>query len=269
METEPKTDEPTRNQVTVAEIKPEDVKLPAKAPLEAGARIAPIIPRNVDEVARVAKAVIVAGLAPNSYEGRNEQETASKIMIGIMKGAEVGFPPITALSTIAIINGRPCIWGDGAVALIQASGQVGKVMQFYEGQETPDGLPDDYTAVYSITRKGQETPYIGRFSVKDAKRARLWGNPKRAPWMDYPKRMLMMRARAFALRDGFADRLMGLAIAEEAADIHIETVQAVDTGFLDETPNAGAAPALEASGSTTLPLDASATEAPGAPPKAA
>ena len=265
------TAEPSQNlQVIVPEIKATDVATlpPKKAELVAGARVSPIIPRTIDEVARVANAVIVAGLAPNSYEGRDDKERTSKIIIGIMKGAEVGFPPITALSTIAIINGRPCIWGDGAVALIQSSGQVEKVEQFYEGQEEPDGLPDNYTAVYSIYRKGQETPYVGRFSVGDAKRARLWANPRKAPWMDYPKRMLMMRARAFALRDGFADRLMGLSIAEEAQDIQ-PVAEPISTSFLDDAPNAGAAPALEAGGSTPLPLDASATEAPGAPPKAA
>lgn len=267
MENETQTPAPNQ-QVMVAEVPATEAHRMPKPQLEAGAKVAPIIPRTIDEVARVAQAVIVAGLAPNSYEGGTEKERASKIIIGIMKGAEVGFPPITALSTIAIINGRPCIWGDGAVALIQASGMVEKVMQMYEGQETPDGLPDDFTAVYSIHRKGQENPYVGRFSVKDAKRARLWGNPKRAPWMDYPKRMLMMRARAFALRDGFADRLMGLSIAEEAQDI-APAVETVSTSFLDDNDNAGAAQALEASGSAPSPQDASAMEAPGAPPKAA
>lgn len=265
MDTETQT---PSQQVMVPEIPTTETHRLPKPQLEAGAKVAPIIPRTIDEVARVAQAVIVAGLAPNSYEGGSEKERASKIIIGIMKGAEVGFPPITALSTIAIIQGRPCIWGDGAVALIQASGMVEKVMQIYEGQETPDGLPDDYTAVYSIYRKGQETPYVGRFSVKDAKRARLWGNPKKAPWMDYPKRMLMMRARAFALRDGFADRLMGLSIAEEAQDI-TPPAEAVNTSFLDDTNNAGAAHVLADERVQPAPSDASAPEVPGTPSKAA
>lgn len=205
------------------------VVAPPKPPLETGARVAPIVPRTVDEVARVAHAVIVAGLAPNSYEGRNHNETISKIMIGIMKGAEVGFPPITALSTIAIINGRPCIWGDGAIALVQKSGLVEKIEAIFEGEQ----FQDDWTAIYRIWRKGQGSPYQGRFSVLDAKRAHLWGNPKKSPWMEYPQRMLMARARAFALRDGFADFLMGLSIAEEAEDIPA-TPEKTDTAFLDD-----------------------------------
>jgi len=53
----------------------------------------------------------------------------------------------------------------------------------------------------------------GRFSVSDAKAANLWG--KSGPWTNYPKRMLELRARAFALRNMFPDVLLGCAIAEE------------------------------------------------------
>jgi hypothetical protein len=46
-------------------------------------------------------------------------------------------------------------------------------------------------------------------SVADAK-GRLW--TRKGPWEHYPQRMLQMRARAFALRDGFADVLRGPAL---------------------------------------------------------
>ncbi len=51
---------------------------------------------------------------------------------------------------------------------------------------------------------------------KDAKRAGLWG--KGGPWTAYPKRMLQMRARGFALRDAFPDVLKGMISVEEAQD---------------------------------------------------
>lgn len=207
-----------------------------------GAEVAPIVPRTIEEVGRVAKAVIVAGLAPDSYKHGAPDEIVAKVIIGIMKGSEVGFPPMAALSTIAIINGRPTIWGDGAVALAQARGLVEKVEQIYEGtpgeaaEPSPNDFRDDYTAVYRIWRKRQENPYEGRFSVRDAKRAHLWANPKRDPWIKYPKRMLMARARAFALRDGFADALSGLSIREEIEDMPAEAPRKTDTSFLDDAP---------------------------------
>jgi hypothetical protein len=59
--------------------------------------------------------------------------------------------------------------------------------------------------------------------VADAKAAGLWA--KGGPWTQYPKRMLAMRARGFALRNAFADVLRGLVTAEEAGDYqHIDTV---------------------------------------------
>jgi hypothetical protein len=57
--------------------------------------------------------------------------------------------------------------------------------------------------------------------VAEAKKAGLWG--KQGPWTQYPRRMLQMRARGFALRDAFPDVLRGLVTAEEAADYtHVE-----------------------------------------------
>lgn len=185
-----------------------------KAELVAGEKVTPIIPRTIEEVARIANAVMLAGLAPDSYTKGviDDNKIRAKIVVGIMKGAEVGLAPLTALANIAIINGRPCLWGDGAVGLIQSSGKVEKWEEGFEG----DPGTDEYTAVCKIWRRGQEIPYEGRFSLGDAKRARLLA---KGPWVDYPTRMLMWRARSYAMRTGFADCLSGLAIAEEAQDI--------------------------------------------------
>src|SRR3546814_18807022 len=112
----------------VTEVRPQQ----RKPSLETGARVAPIVPRNVDEAFRLAQAIVHAGLAPASYENELRQPDPQKILIGILKGAEIGLPPLTALSTICIINKRPTLWGDGAGALCQASGQAVKVEQKME-----------------------------------------------------------------------------------------------------------------------------------------
>ncbi len=195
-----------------------------KAELVAGERVSPIIPRTIEEVARIANAVIVAGLAPDSY---SKEEVPSKIMIGIMKGAEIGLAPLTALASIAIINGRACLWGDGAVALVHASGKVSRWEEIYEG----DPAKDEYTAICRIWRVGQDSPYEGRFSVGDGRRARLL---TKGPWVEYQSRMLMWRARTYAMRLGFADCLAGLAIAEEAQDIPAAPTPVNSAAFLED-----------------------------------
>lgn len=129
-------------------------------------------------------------------------------MIAILHGMEVGLSPMQALQRIAVVNGRPTIWGDGALALVQASGLAEEVSERIDG----DG-PDTWIANCEVLRRGSSLPTIRRFSVDDARRARLWG--KQGPWSDYPLRMLQMRARAFALRDAFADVLGGLYLREE------------------------------------------------------
>lgn len=201
--------------------------------LVAGNVVSPLIPRDLSDLAMIADAFIRAGMVPSSYEvkegTRDDQAkgTKAKLMIGIMKGLEVGMGPVTALSNIFIVNNRPCVWGDGAVALAQRAGVVKKVDSFWEidgarSDETPAAFEDALTAVCKIWRKDQPEPYVGRFSVLDAKRAHLWGNVKKAPWIQYPQRMLMARARAYALRDGFADALSGLSIREEIEDLPAE-----------------------------------------------
>ncbi|MBU3732514.1 MAG: hypothetical protein FGM26_13370 [Beijerinckiaceae bacterium] len=135
-------------------------------------------------------------------------ETPEACMIAIMHGLEVGLSPLSALQRIAVINGRPTIWGDGALALVKASGQCEAIEEWIEGDD-----PQTWIAVCNLIRRHDPVPVERRFSTEDAKRARLWG--KSGPWSDYPKRMLQMRARAFALRDAFPDVLGGLYLTEE------------------------------------------------------
>jgi hypothetical protein len=72
------------------------------------------------------------------------------------------------------------------------------------------------TATCTVWRKNS-VKHTQTFSKEDAQKAGLWG--KSGPWTSYPKRMLAMRARGFALRSQFADALAGLITREEAEDM--------------------------------------------------
>jgi hypothetical protein len=182
-------------------------RLPA---LQAGGSVKAIVPQDFDGAWRIAVAVVKAGMAPKGLE------TPEKAMVAIMHGLEVGMTPMAALQSIAVVNGRPTIWGDGAIGLVRGSGKCEWI------KERIDGEGDNMVAVCEVKRKGETDPIKGSFSVADAKKASLWG--KAGPWQQYPKRMLAMRARAFALRDGFADILRGLGIAEEVQDTPMRDV---------------------------------------------
>ncbi|MCP4304176.1 MAG: recombinase RecT [bacterium] len=172
--------------------------------LNAGAAVRAIVPQTMDEAYRLAKAVCLAGMAPR---GLDKPESA---MIAILHGLEIGLTPMSALQRIAVVNGRPTIWGDAAIGLVRGSGLCKYV------KEEVSGEGDQMVATCTALRKGENEPIIRTFSADDAKAAGLWG--KSGPWKQYTKRMLQMRARAFALRDGFADVLGGLYLKEELDD---------------------------------------------------
>lgn len=186
--------------------------------LIAGGKVQAIVPHSMDEAYRLAKAVCMAGMAPRGLD------TPEKAMVAIMHGMEIGLTPMTALQRIAVVNGRPTIWGDGAMSLVRGSGACEWI------KETISGEGDKRTARCEAKRRGDPVPIVRSFSVADARKAGLWG--KQGPWQQFPDRMLQMRARAFCLRDGFADVLGGLYLKEELDDV----------GAADAAPRAAKTP---------------------------
>lgn len=162
-------------------------------------------PATITEAIQFSEMLAKSQMVPKAYQGKPED-----IMVAVQWGFEIGLAPLQALQNISVINGKPSVYGDAAMALVQASQVCEGVDESIEGEGTPNPV-----AVCIARRKGRN-PVIVRFSVEDAKRAGLWG--KQGPWTAYPKRMLQMRARGFALRDAFPDVLKGLITAEEALD---------------------------------------------------
>ena len=163
--------------------------------------------RSMDEMGRFCRAIVNSGLAPSSFQ------TPEQVMVAIQCGLEIGLPPMQALQTIAVINGRPSLFGDGALALAMAHQLWGGIEETHVA-ETNTAV----CKVWRFIRREDKTPKLTlrTFSEEDAKRAKLWG--RSGPWSAYPKRMLQMRARSFALRDAFPDALRGVGISEEVSD---------------------------------------------------
>lgn len=162
-------------------------------------------PVTIAEAIQFSEMLAKSAMVPKAYQGKPED-----IMVAVQWGYEIGLAPLQALQNISVINGKPSVYGDAAMALVQASAVCDGVDEYIENDDTPNQV-----AVCVAKRKGRN-PVIARFSVEDAKRAGLWG--KQGPWQAYPNRMLQMRARGFALRDAFPDVLKGLITAEEAQD---------------------------------------------------
>lgn len=162
---------------------------------------------SVDEMFRFAEGVAQSGLAPRGLE------KPQALLVAMQMGAELGLPPMAAIQNIAVINGRPSVWGDAMLGVCRDSGLFDEA-EFEETQEEIDGV---LTAKCTVRRLPNGNARTHTFSMKDAATAGL--DKKSGTWQQYPKRMLQMRARSWALRDAFSDVLRGFHQAEEARDI--------------------------------------------------
>lgn len=172
-----------------------------------------LAPQSIDEALKFADMLSKSNLVPKDFIGN-----AGNILVAIQWGMELGLQPMQSMQNIAVINGRPSLWGDSVIALVKSS----PLCEYVIEEVTDTG------ATCKVKRKG-ELEQVRYFTVEDAKKAGLWG--KQGPWTNYPKRMLQMRARSWALRDVFPDVLRGMPIAEELQDMPTEK---------DVTPNSPA-----------------------------
>lgn len=184
-------------------------------------------PQNLTELMAFAQVAAKSSMMPRDYIGKPEN-----VVIAVQLGSELGLAPMQSIQNIAVISGRPAVFGDAMPALCRQSPVCEDIEERFEGEG------DKLTAVCIAKRVGKK-PITQSFSVEDAKKAGLWG--KAGPWQQYPRRMLQMRARGFALRDAFPDVLRGLITVEEAQDIP------PDQSFAGTTIEAKAEPAKPSS----------------------
>ena len=202
-----------------------------------------IVLESFEDVWRMSLAISKSGLAPKGIQ------TPEAIFTAIQLGLELGLSPMSALQSIGVINGRPSIYGDAALALVRGSGLsefytefpsnnaihalaelLAVALEYGEVDEVKkirrqiaelgikmDRNADDFGYTSISKRVGGINAVIRRFTIADAKRAKLFG--KAGPWQDYAERMLMWRSRGFNLRDNFGDVLRGMYTAEEAGDM--------------------------------------------------
>ena len=161
--------------------------------------------RSIDEVNSFAKAIANSAFVPTAFRNK-----PGDVMAAIMYGLERGLSPMTSLQNIAVINGKPSVYGDLLLGMCLSDPSC----EYIKETDTED-IKRTGIAWCEAKRKGKQV--VRRtFSREDAQKAGLAG---KGVWAQYEARMLMMRARSWCLRDAFADRLLGLQAQEEAQDI--------------------------------------------------
>lgn len=208
-------------------------------PMPTGGQVSAVVPQTVEEIFRIAKGVVVGGLAPQALTGKittpdDFQRALSAVSVVIMAGAELGLPAMSSLRSFTVINGRPSLYADGLINVIRRSGKA-KTLQMGFTRGAKGQYDDDAFGWCEATRGDTGETYRYEFSVEDAKRAALWDDRAKAkrfkkdgtsyeaindaPWYRYPSRMLMWRAAGYCLRMLFGDVLGGITDEYEARSI--------------------------------------------------
>jgi hypothetical protein len=181
---------------------PKEIAAIAK-PAPPAPRLFHLVPKDLNEAMTFAKMVAESDLVPKDYKGK-----AGNCLIGMQYGAELGLPPLQALQNIAVINGKPGVYGELGKALLLSKGFKIEERDLKETEKNNE-------AWCKITRPdGQVTERT--FTKAHAEKANLWGNNV---WKSYPYRMMAWRAFWFAARDAGADVLKGIWGVEELRDI--------------------------------------------------
>ena len=166
-------------------------------------------PRTLDEAMKMAEYIAKSDLAPKDF-----RDKPGNVLVAMQMGHELGLKPMQSIQNIAIINGRPSVWGSLGKAILLSKGYKIKEMETEEIKKASK-------AECVITRPDGQI-FKGTFSVEDAKTAKLWGkvgsNGYPTPWVTYPYNQLRWRAFWFVANAAAADDLKGLAGREEVED---------------------------------------------------
>lgn len=164
---------------------------------------------NVDQwelMRKQAEVLVKSGFLPVAVN------TPEKALAIIQKGKELGIPPMEALSSINVIQGKPSVSPQLMLALARRTGEL----------EDLQMESSDKGATVKITRKGQ-SPYKTSFGIKEATDMGLIGKDN---WKKQFATMAQWRALAANLRITFPDAIGGMYLIEEMTQGDTETYTA-------------------------------------------
>lgn len=162
-----------------------------------------LVPRNLEEAFRLAEVLANSDMVPKDYKGK-----PGNVLVAVQMGQELGLQPLASIQNIAVVNGKPGLYGDAGKAILLAAGCSIE-------EDDIRVIKERGYATCTITRSGRTTSRT--YGIDNAKTARLWG--KEGPWSTNPERQMAWRAFWFAARDAAADLLKGLGGAEELRDV--------------------------------------------------
>lgn len=153
-------------------------------------------PTDFAAMLAVAEQLVPTGFLPAHIK------TAGQALAIILAGQELGMTTMLALRSITIIKGKVVVNADAQLGLFKARG----------GRAVFRTLTDS-VAILDLTHPNGDT-HTETFTMEDAKRAHLTGNPT---WSQYPKAMLRSRVITAGLKSVGFEPTAGAYDPEEAA----------------------------------------------------
>lgn len=163
--------------------------------------ITPLEPTTLEEAMKLATTFAPAQLLPTHLRNK-----PADVVITILFGRELGLSPMQAINHVHVIEGKPGLDAQMAVALVKRS----QVCEYFILVESSDQV-----ATYETKRRGNPTPTRISFTIQDAQRAELTG---KANWKRYPASMLRARASMQLARETYQDIIGGVHDLDELED---------------------------------------------------
>ena len=185
-----------------------------------------LVAGNFDEAMKIATMLAGSKLVPTAYQGHPED-----VLIACSWGESLGLKPLPALNAIAVINGRPQLFGDALKALCMKYGTIEEKWDNESGVWTMIAHRDGYPDVVQ-TYGYNDAIAAGHVSYNPQNNTFGLGVRKSDAWAKNPKRMCQMRCRAFVIRDAFPDVLQGINIEGDGYD-EIEQPEAVQAEVIN------------------------------------
>lgn len=164
------------------------------------------------EIYQIATIFSASNLVPECYRGGDKSVGRANCFVALSMGFELGIAPMQALTHITVVNGRPGIDGQLAVALANKRAPIKGGIRYEEG-----GKGDDqFCTAYSIdAESGERREYT--LTIADAKTAG-WFNKSHSHWTKDPKLMLRYRSAKYLVNTNWPDALMGMHTVDELED---------------------------------------------------
>lgn len=160
----------------------------------------PFEPQSMEELYKFANLVSATDFAPKDFRGKPDA-----CFVAMVYGRNLGVGALQSVQNIAVINGRPSVYGTLYWAIIISHPEFEDCVE--ESAEK--------SATVTLTRKGR-TSKSATFTWEDAVKAGL--DKKLDTWGKYPKDLLLWRARHKVGDALFADALKGIAPREVVQD---------------------------------------------------